>query len=343
MFTFLTFRSGHIGHPLSSKESKNIIAMLDQLIFLTTGLVVIYFGGRWIVGGGSQLAIAIGVEPVVVGLTVVAYGTSIPELFLGIIAGYEGVNRISFGNIIGSSISNATYVLGVCAVMVPIVIRFASIRLESLFMIFSVALLALLSLDGQISPIDGLLLLSAFLIGLALMLKHHKKVGCPSCVQDEYREALKNGGTVWSSISKLTVGIGLLAIGAQIAVSGASGLAIQAGVSPFFVGLSIVSIGTTLPELTVSVIAARKHQTDLAIGNAVGSMTFNSLVVAGSASMIGGFAVTGQLFWIGIVPLIVFSVLLSLLIWREVPISRTDGLVIVSSYIGYFIITALVF
>jgi cation:H+ antiporter len=317
--------------------------MLDQLIYLAAGLVVIYLGGRWIVEGGSKLAIVIGVEPVVVGLTVVAYGTSVPELFLGVIAGSEGVSRISFGNIIGSSISNATYVLGACAVLVPVVIRFASIRLESLFMILSVALLALLAIDGGISPPEGLLLLSTFVVGLFLMLRHQRKVGCPSCVEDEYREALKDGGTVRSSLFKLSLGIILLAIGAQAAVLGASGLASSAGISQFLIGLTIVSVGTNLPELTVSLIAARKHQTDLAVGNAVGSVTFNSLVVAGAASLFGGFTVTGLTIWIGLVPLIVFTAVLSALIWRKLPISRLEGVLMICSYVGYLLIAAMVF
>jgi cation:H+ antiporter len=317
--------------------------MLDYLIYLAAGLVAIYFGGRWIVGGSSQLALAIGVEPVVVGLTVVAYGTSIPELFLGIIAGYEGVNRISFGNMIGSSISNATYVLGVCAVIVPIVIQFTSIRSETVFMTFSVALLSVLAIDGQISPIDGLLLMSAFAVGLVLMLRHQKKIGCPSCVQEGYREALKDDGTVRSSMLRISAGIGSLVIGAQAAVSGASGLASQAGISPFLIGLTVVSIGTTLPELTVSIIAARRRQTDLAIGNAVGSVTFNSLVVAGAASLFGGLTVTRQSIWIGIVPLIVITVILSTIIWRKVPISRPEGLLLILLYVGYSVIVASVF
>lgn len=314
--------------------------MLDQLLFLTAGLVVIYFGGRWIVRGGTQLALALGVEPIVVGLTVVAYGTSVPELFLGIFAGYEGANRISFGNIIGSSISNATYIIGACAVMVPIVIRFMSIRLESIFMIYAVAFLALLAIDGRVTPIDGLLLIATFIVGVAYMLNHQRRVGCPSCVKEEYRDALEDGGTVWASVARLTVGIGMLAIGAQVAVSGASNLAMQAGISPFLVGLTIVSFGTCLPELTISIIAARKGETDLAIGNAVGSVTFTVLVVAGAASLFGGYAVPGNLFLIGLVPLIIFSVILILLIWRKVSISRKEGLLLIGLYLAYFIISA---
>ncbi len=314
--------------------------MLDQVLYLIAGLAVIYFGGRWIVGGGSQIALAIGAEPIVVGLTIVAFGTSVPELFLGIVAGYEGANRISFGNIIGSSIANATFILGVCAVLVPIVIRFMSIRLESLFMIYAVAFLSLLASDGRISPMDGLLLIATFIVGLAYILNHQRRVGCPSCVKEEYREALEDGGPVWASVARLSIGIGLLAVGAQVAVTGASNLASLMGISPFLVGLSIVTIGTILPEFTVSIIAARRGETDLAIGNAVGSVTFNTLVVAGAASLFGGYAVTSQLFWIGIVPLIMFSAFLLLLIWRKVPISRKEGLLMIALYIVYFIIAA---
>ncbi len=290
--------------------------------------------------GGTQLALALGVQPIVVGLTVVAYGTSVPELFLGIIAGYEGASSISFGNIIGSTISNTTYIIGACAILVPIVIRFMSIRLESIFMIYAVAFLALLAIDGSVSPIDGVLLIATFIVGVAYMLNHQRRVGCPSCVKEEYREALEDSEPVWASVGRLTIGIGMLALGAQLAVSSASNLALQAGISPFLIGLTIVTFGTCLPELTISIIAARRGETDLAIGNAVGSVTFTVLVVAGAASLFGGYAVPGNLFWIGLVPLVIFSAILIILIWRKVPISRKEGLLLICLYAAYFIIAS---
>ena len=203
-------------------------------------------------------------------------------------------------------------------------------------MMTSVLLLSLLAIDGSIQTVDGVIMMIVFSIGSYVIVRNAAVVKIPVEVRKEYRAGLKlEGPSMLVAVFTLLVGIALLLLGAQATVTSASDLAQQAGLSQFLIGLTIVSIGTTLPEMVVSIVAARKKETDLVIGNAIGSVSFNSLVVVSATSMFGGVGAPSYLLFAGFLPLIIFSTLLLIIIWKRAPFSRREGCLMISLYCAY--------
>lgn len=315
--------------------------MIDSLLFLSAGLIAIYFGGRWFVDGASKIAVYFGIKPFIVGLTVVAFGTSAPEFFMGLVAGLEGASTVSLGNIIGSNVANVTYVIGICALIAPILTAFGAIKREGYLVIAAVALTLILSVDGTLGPTDGLILLAVFVIYIVAMVRSLMVVRPSASVASEFKELTRpTRGVLWS-VGILAFGLIMLIVGAQVSIDSAVDIARGLGVSEFLIGFTIITFGTTLPELTVSVVAALRKQVEIAIGNSLGSVLFNSLVVLSLGAILQGLDVPASILLAGLLPSMLFVGLILWLVFRNGGLNRGHGALLIFLYAFYLIVNLL--
>ena len=249
-----------------------------QVLLLALGFGLLVKGADWFVDGASGIAAKLHIPQLVIGLTIVAMGTSAPEAAVSISAALKGSADITIGNIVGSNILNILIILGLASVIVPIKVANSTIRVDAPYMIAISAMLLLLGWDGTVTMTDGLVLVALFIGYLGYMLymaKHGSDVG-------ENIKEMK----LWKALVYTAVGLVIIILGADVAVNAATALARIMGLSERFIGLTIVALGTSLPELVTSVTAARKGNADIAIGNIVGSNIFNSLFVVGLSALI---------------------------------------------------------
>lgn len=253
--------------------------ILVQFLLLAVGFVMLGKGADWFVEGAASLATRFGIPQLVVGLTIVAMGTSAPEAAVSIAAAMQGSADITIGNIVGSNIMNILVILGLAAAIVPLAVARSTVRIEMPFMLVITGILFYEGLDGKISFADGLVLLAAF----ALYMAYLYKMAMKSNADDDLQEAgLPLGRCILGAVG----GLVLIIWGSNVTVDAATAIAQYAGLSERFIGLTIVALGTSLPELFTSVTAARRGNADIAIGNIVGSNIFNILFVVGLSSMI---------------------------------------------------------
>lgn len=266
----------------------------ENIIYLLLGFVLLVGGAEFLVRGAARVALAIGISPLVVGLTVVAFGTSAPELAVSMVSTFTGDGDLALGNVIGSNIVNILVILGVSALIVPLVVHQQLVRLDVPFMITISFLLLLLGIDGLLGRWDGLLL-SSLLIGYTGFLIVKSRTESKGR-RDDYDAELGSmpESAWWKNVLWIFLGMGGLVIGSKWLVDSAVGIAAAYGVSELVIGLTIVAIGTSLPEVATSVVAALKGERDIAVGNAVGSNIFNILSVIGISSLISpnGIAVS---------------------------------------------------
>lgn len=255
------------------------------------GLALLIVGAEGLVRGASRMALGLGISPLVVGLTVVAFGTSAPELAVSIqsaLAGPSGAD-VALGNVVGSNIANVLLILGISAAITPLVVQQQLIRLDVPLMIGASLLVFVMAMDGVISRIDGLLLFSGIVIYTVFAIRQSRKESAE--VQQEYSAEFDTGKpqslSDWIKNMLLLVGgLALLVLGARWLVDGAISFARMFGVSELVIGLTIVAIGTSLPEIATSIIAALRGERDIAVGNVVGSNLFNLLSVLGLSSIV---------------------------------------------------------
>ena len=301
-------------------------------VLLLIGLVMLCFGGNWLVSGGVTIAKKFRISNLVIGMTIVAYGTSTPELAASIAAAGDH-SAIILGNIIGSNIANVGMVIGVAAILAPLAIQKSVLRKEIPIMLGVTALLVLLSIDGELSQYDGLLLL----IGLGIfavytfrnVLKQREKSKADS-------DSGKNN-IYLKSIGLIGIGIIVLYIGAILTVDNAVIIATEFGLSEKIIGLTVIAVGTSLPELITSIIAIRKGHTDIGIGNIIGSNIYNILMIMGVGASLGGILITADVY-VDYAIMIVFSI--SLLIGLKTHIIKKPmGIILVTGYVLYLITT----
>lgn len=308
--------------------------MLLNIVFLLAGFVILIYGANFLVNGGSALAHRLNVSNMVIGLTVVAFGTSTPELVVNIMSATKGSSALALGNVLGSNIFNVLAILGITALIIPLGVKRTTTWIEVPLAVLA-AILILLMADttpgGIVSRVEGLSLLCFFIVFLAytLVLARHGGAGNGEEV------AIKSYSV---GKSALFIGIGLagLVAGGHLLVTGAVEIAQQFGISERIIGLTIVSIGTSLPELATSIVAARKNNADMAIGNVVGSNIFNTFLILGASATITPLAVpagstTDMLFNAGA------SLLLFLFIFtgKGRKISRMEGALFLTVYLVY--------
>jgi len=300
-------------------------------VLLLIGLVMLCFGGNWLVNGGIDIAKKFRISNLVIGMTIVAFGTSSPELAASIAAAGDH-SAIILGNIVGSNIANVGMVIGVAAILAPLAIQKSVLRKEIPIMLGVAALLVLLSIDGELSEYDGILLL----IGLGIFVVYTFRSALKQREKSKDDTNSGKNNVYLKSIGLIGIGIILLYIGAILTVDNAVVIASEFGLSETIIGLTVIAIGTSLPELITSIIAIRKGHSDIGIGNIIGSNIYNILMIMGVGASLGGVLITADVY-VDYAIMIIFS--LSLLIGLKTKIiNRTMGIILAAGY-GLYLIT----
>lgn len=298
-----------------------------ELVLLVIGFAMLIKGADIFVEGAAGIAAKFGIPQLVIGLTIVAMGTSAPEAAVSITAAMKGTADITVGNVVGSNILNVLLILGVTAVIVAVQVQKTTIRYEIPFVaIVTIVLLVMGVTDGVIGHLDGVILWILFIVYLAYLFVMAKK--------GKSEEEEKQDEPVWKLLVFIVTGVLLIIWGADISVDAATEIAREIGLSERFIGLTIVALGTSLPELCTSVVAARKGKADLAIGNIVGSNIFNILFVIGTTALI--IPVPFQpAFMIDTLVAFAAAVMLWVCAFPKKKLTRLGGVVMLISYAGY--------
>lgn len=316
--------------------------MFLDIVWLIAGLLLILVGAQLLTDGASAIARRMGISELVVGLTIVAFGTSAPELVISVMAAIDGKAQLAIGNVVGSNILNILLIIGVTALVRPIIIKRSVMTMEIPMVILSSVILLVLGnsgvLDGgenQISRVSGIFLLIFFLLFMRYMFATAKDTEL-SPETDAKETVSKKEMPAWRSILYLSIGLGALVWGGDKFVDGASGVARGIGISEGIIGLTIVAAGTSLPELATSVVAAVKGSTGLAVGNVIGSNILNVLLVLGVSSTISPLPF-GNIGNFDLLTLLGASLLFYLFGWciKERTITRFEGTVMAAAYIAY--------
>lgn len=297
-------------------------------VWLIVGFVLLIKGADYFVDGSSGIAKALKIPSVIIGLTIVAMGTSAPECAVSIAAAVKGDNAIAISNVVGSNIFNLVVVCGICAIIAPMKIDISILKKEFPMSILAGILLWALCLDGKLGRVDGFLFLVIFIVFLVSMIISAKKAR----IEEENLEQKK----ISVPLSILYIAGGLIAIvwGGDLVVDSASEIAKRFGLSPTLIGLTIVAIGTSLPELVTSIVAARKGETGMALGNVVGSNLFNILLVLGLSAFISPIGVATETLY-DLILLSGMSFIVFVFTWTQKKLSRAEGLIMTSMYIVY--------
>lgn len=314
--------------------------MALNVLFCLIGFVMLYYGAEWLVKGSSSLARSLGVTPIVIGLTVVAFGTSAPELTVSVISSIKGKSMIAVGNVVGSNICNIALVLGLSVLFQPITCHYSVVKRDIPIMIGISLYLLVLSLNSKLGRFEGATLFG----GIILYTIYNYYIGIKESNEEDVTaesdvEEIEYVSSRSKQIGLILVGIVGVVAGAEFVVDSAVKIMSVLGVSEKFIGLTIVAFGTSLPELATSVVAAMKKEMDISIGNLVGSNVFNILSVLGAASFIrpisipGGFIESGLVIDYGVM---MFTSFLPWLMMRKTfTIMRKDGFILLSCYVGY--------
>ncbi len=319
--------------------------MLLYIVLCLIGFVLLYFGAEWLVKGSSSLARSLGVTPIVIGLTVVAFGTSAPELVVSLISSIKGKSMIAVGNVVGSNICNIALVLGLSALFNPIKSDPSVIRRDIPIMLGISLYLLVLSLNNTLGRIEGATLFGGIIAYTFInyyLAKRETREASGGEMAAAIELELEEIGYIASrskQILLVIVGIAGVVGGAQMVVESAVYIMTELGVSEKFIGLTIVAFGTSLPELATSVVAAMRGEMDISIGNLVGSNVFNIMSVLGAASLVrpipipGGFFASGL--WIDYLVMLFTSFLPWLLMRRTYTVDRKGGAILLACYVGY--------
>ncbi len=301
-------------------------------ILTIAGLTLLCFGGHWLVDGSVAIAKKFRISNLVIGMTIVAYGTSTPELAASVRAAGEH-SAIILGNVIGSNIANVGMVIGIAAILVPLTVSKSTLRKEIPIMLGVSFLLILLSIDGQLSEYDGILLL----VGLGIFGYYTYKDAIKQRAENKEEIKKSTNNIYLKSAGLIGIGIVVLYVGAILTVDNAVILAKEFGLSEKIIGLTVIAIGTSLPELITSIIAIRRGHTDIGIGNIIGSNIYNVLMIMGVGAALGG-VMTGSDVYIDYAIMILFSISL-LVALRTGMIGRITGICLALGYVAYLIIT----
>lgn len=301
-------------------------------IFLIIGLIILLIGGKLLVDGASAIAGKLGLSPGLIGLTVVSFGTSAPELLVSVTAALKGVSDIALGNVIGSNISNITLVLGISAVVFPIALPKSVIKLDYAFTLIVSILFFVLAYNGIISLTEGIILI---VLLVAINVYFFKTIArIPDDPNDPEIQKLKNT-PIYKSLLLILVGIAGLYYGSELFVENAIIIAEQYGISERIIGVTIIAIGTSLPELATSILAAIKKHTDIALGNILGSNMMNILAIIGVTAVVKPIEVTEVFLRNDFIWMLGFTLLLLPIIITKLRISRWEGGILVLGYCLY--------
>lgn len=319
---------------------------MENFLMIAAGLAGLFFGGEWLVKGSSRLARSFGISALIIGLTIVAIGTSTPELIVSVDAALRGSSDISVGNIIGSNIANIGLILGIAGLISPMVVKTSLVRREIPIMVGVTLLLLLLVGDGTISQGDGLLLLVGMVAFISLLIYAEQRASAAEQALEAGVEAeleAEIDGNITAKqrpreALRVVLGIALLVVGARLTVDGAVALARGIGVSELVIGITLVAVGTSLPELATSVVAAFRGEADISIGNVVGSNIANILLILGVTSVISPVSVAPQIIRLDIWVALGFALVLFPFALNQ-KLTRWEAGVLLAVYIGYILVT----
>ena len=315
-----------------------------NLLLCVVGLLMLYYGAEWLVKGSSSLARGFGLRPLVIGLTVVAFGTSAPELVVSIVSSVKGKSMIAVGNVVGSNICNITLVLGLAALLRPITSQRSVVKRDMPIMLGVSLYLLLISLNSNLGRPEGATLLGGIILYILfnyyIGMKESKQASPEHSVA--YESVVEEIDYIMSrpkQFALIVVGIVVVVAGAEILIASAVKIMSQLGVSEKFIGLTIVAFGTSLSELAISVVAALKKEMEISIGNLVGSNVFNILSVLGAASLVRPISIPGGFIESGLVIDYLVMIFVGFLAWllmrKSYTVTRIDGFILLSCYVGY--------
>jgi len=306
--------------------------MIDSIALLAFGSILLYLGSEWIVKGGVGIAEKYGISTIVIGLTVVAFGTSLPELLVSLNAAFQGSSSLAFGNAIGSNIANVGLVLSLSAIIFPITMKYSLIKRDLFVYLFSCTVFVFFSLDGRLSKFEGAFFVNTLLFYVIYSIKKPSKGDIDI---EDYE-----GDNFVEMILFVIFGIVGLSLGADLFVNGSVFIARYFGISEVVIGMSIVAFGTSLPELATSVMAAYKKESAISIGNIIGSNIFNILCVLGVTSVIQPLNANWVdiRFQVGV--MIAYGLLILVVSQLKQPIKRSISLAML---VGYFLFIYLLF
>ena len=313
--------------------------MALTLVLFVVGLGALYLGADLLIRGASRLARDLGVNALVIGLTVVAMGTSAPELLVGVVASARHSGDIAIGNVIGSNVANIALVLGVGALIRPIRVQMRLLVREVPLMILASVIFYLLALNGGLSRVEGVILLVGFIAYTIYLLQSARFE--PPAIEVEYQRFLTPGGTLVGHVVLTIVGLSVLLAGAHMVVNGAATAARFLGISELAIGLTIVALGTSLPELATAIAASVQDEGDILVGNVVGSNVFNVLAVLGCASLTRPLSVSDSVIFVEAPVMLVVSILLLPFVWTTLRLTRPEGGILVAAYVAFFVLLAI--
>lgn len=314
---------------------------ITTILILIAGLVLLVVGAEVLVKGASRIAFMFGLSPLVIGLTIVAYGTSAPELMVSVQSSLAGQPDIALGNVVGSNIFNVLLILGISALITPLVVAQQLIRLDVPILIGVSFLTLMFGMDGKISRVDGAIFVVGIILYTTFLLLQSRKESNPEVTEEYEREygdsTARSPQQIAINIGFVLLGLGLLVLGSKFLVDSSIAIARSFGVSELVIGLTLVAAGTSLPELATSVVASVRGERDIAVGNVIGSNIFNILAVLGGSSLFSsdGLTVSASALRFDIPVMIAVAVICLPVFITGQLIARWEGLLFLSYYVAY--------
>lgn len=307
-------------------------------LMTASGLALLFVGGELLLRGAVAIALRSGLSPMLIGLTIVAFATSMPELLVTVTAGLEGVTDVGVGNVVGSNIANILLILGTAAIIRPLVTQPSLVLRDALAMVAASAVFIVFAMMGEIGPLHGAAMLVMLIAYVWISYRWEKRNGKTQVVEAEVlEEAGKAPSSKPISLLLLAAGLAALCFGSNLLVDGAVSIARAAGVSDAVIGLTLVAFGTSLPELATAIVAGIRNHTDVTLGNVIGSNIFNILLIIGVLAMITPFQVPAEVMAFDIWVMAAVSVAIIPVMLSNRRIGRIEGVVFFALYIGFII------
>jgi cation:H+ antiporter len=310
--------------------------MILDLVYVAIGLVLLYYGAEWLVKGAVSAALRTGLSRLIIGLTVVAFGTSAPEMAVSVKAAFAGSADIALGNIIGSNISNIGLILGLVVLIQPLNISRQVFKFDAPIAIWTTVLLIFLLINREITRLEGVSLVGLLVLYVFQSIRISRRTPDPH-VLAEVDEDLKASNSTWIDAGLIAVGIVVMLLGADRLVAGAVSIAKALEVPEAIIGLTMVALGTSLPELATSVVAALKKEADIAVGNIIGSNIFNILSVLGFSAAIHPIHPTGEIDAMDLGVMLFLAVIILPLGWKHHKLVRWHGALLFGTYVFYML------
>ena len=307
-------------------------------LMTASGLALLFVGGELLLRGAVAIALRSGLSPMLIGLTIVAFATSMPELLVTVTAGLEGVTDVGVGNVVGSNIANILLILGTAAIIRPLATQPGLVMRDALAMIAATAVFIAFAMLGEIGPLHGMAMLVLLVAYVWTGYRWEKRNGRTQAVEAEVlEEAGKAPSSMGKSLLLLTAGLAALCFGSNLLVDGAVSIARAAGVSEAVIGLTLVAFGTSLPELATAIVAGIRNHTDVTLGNVIGSNIFNILLIIGVLAIITPFKVPAEVMSFDIWVMAAVSIAIIPVMLTNRRIGRIEGIVFFALYIAFIV------